>query len=227
MRLKQWVALSLLAIATSHVAAEAIVKQSGPARTPTAAPPGTTKIYSTLNTDLTNVYDYGWGPAILGPLWHMQGVPGTRGPQQHFAVPFKAKSNISVTQVIVPLSQDSVKDASTLLISINADAKGLPGEAIYTWQDMPIQNTLNADNTARQCCTYVAPSAAAGEVPLVEGKKYWIVVATTPKSRVTAMWYFNSRGLTGTDAYLDGGGVWQSQTEVLLPAVGVYGVPTE
>jgi hypothetical protein len=41
------------------------------------------------------------------------------------------------------------------------------------------------------------------------------------------MWYFNSRNMKGTDAFLNDSGVWQSQTDALLPAVGVYGVPTE
>ena len=206
-------------------AALAASVHAAPASAAAPSAPKTVALLDTLSKDPTKLYDYGWGPAINGPLWRLRGIPG-RGPSQYWAVAFTPAQDIDLTQIVAPLLHDDKKDLETVGLAIYDDANGVPGQRLHTWHNLGTQNQLTADNVGRYCCSVVVKDAKRGAVPLTGGTTYWLVALTTDRSRFQGLWYYNSTGATGTSAYWnDINNAWTPQHDVLLPAVGIYGIP--
>jgi hypothetical protein len=169
--------------------------------------PGLIKIHSNLGRN-TDAYDDGISWGITGnenPLWG-------RG---SLAMPFTPKANATVKEVLIALGYLG-GGANEGVISLNADANGIPGEALKTWRVGRFQQEGN-------CCPLVALRAQAG-VALQAGTQYWIVAGSGPHSNAAYDWNFVWNDAEGKVAFLNG-----NTNDEWLPyhdnvaAFGVYG----
>ena len=169
--------------------------------------PGLIKIHSNLGRQ-TDAYDDGISWAITGnenPLWG-------RG---SLAMPFTPKANATAKEVLIALGYLG-GGANDGVISLNADANGVPGEALKTWRVGRFQQEGN-------CCQLVALRDQGG-IPLQAGTQYWIVAGTGPHSNAAYDWNFVWNDAQGKVAFLNG-----NTNDQWLPyrdnvaAFGVYG----
>jgi hypothetical protein len=200
---------ALIACATLAAQQHVVLSQTRSATVqPANGPdPGLIKIHSNLGRN-TDAYDDGISWAITGnenPLWG-------RG---SLAMPFTPKVSAAAKEVLIALGYlgGGTNDG---LISLNADANGVPGEALKTWRVGHFQQEGS-------CCQLVALRDQAG-VLLQAGVQYWIVAGTGPHSRASYDWNFVWNDAQGKVAFLNG-----NTKDQWLPyhdnvaAFGVYG----
>ncbi len=174
---------------------------------PAAKPrPGLVTIYSNLGTG-TNVYNGAAGTGVLG-----KNVPNQPFPEW-VANGFTPTANHTVTQIQVGVTW--AEGTNTVILSLNADNGGKPGQALYTTQftNLPTFGT---------CCTLQTATLTTG-VPVTQGTQYWVVLRTSPTNQGTwDVWNNNFKDLQGPFSNSTGHG-WNQQSTQELGAFAVLG----
>lgn len=184
-------------------------RNPSPVRIPYADKSASLKtIYSNLATKNPNgLYFALEGESENGP---------NSGSVQWNAVPFTPASNATVTNIEVPIGYFFAFTSTDVIVSLNADSGGLPGDALQTWVV-----TINTADVGGSCCSVYTE---AGSIPVTAGQQYWVVVSTESDSDMMAEWNLNTTDEVDlvTNAYYDGTGWYTYQTTNGV-AVGVYG----
>ena len=108
-----------------------------------------------------------------GAYWCCQGynVMGSNSGvgEQWMGAAFTPKADHTVTKIAVAAGY-SQQGTNGIVVSINDDNNGVPGQALQTW---------NVTGLPRfgDCCAVVVVSDASG-IPVSAGKQYWIVLST-------------------------------------------------
>lgn len=173
---------------------------------------GLKTIYSNLATKNPNgLYFALEGDTEQGPFW---GAPAWN------AVPFTPTFNANVTTIELPLGYIFSFSSTDVLVSLNADNGGLPGDALQTWVV-----TIDTGIGSGTCCSVYAET---GSVPVTAGQQYWVVVSTESDSDMYVEWNVNTTDELDevTNAYYDGTG-WYTYSTTNGAAVGVYGTKTK
>jgi hypothetical protein len=138
------------------------------------------------------------------------------GSVQWDAVPFTPAADATVTKIQLPIGYIYASTSTDVIVSLNADSNGLPGNALQTWV-VPINK---ADNFGSCCAVYTEK----GSVPVTAGQQYWVVASTESNSDMSAAWNLNTTDEVDqvTNAYYDGTG-WYTYPTTNGIAVGVYG----
>jgi hypothetical protein len=126
---------------------------------------GLTKIYSSLGTDPTYLYND-------IDTWLVSGPNSVVGLSDFIAMRFTPQSNSHVSQVRVAVLYDGI-GANQVNLSIYSDSKGHPGKRLAG----PV--TVKGLPKALTCCGLAVADFAS--VPVSGGTRYW-VVADTPKT---------------------------------------------
>lgn len=188
-------------------------KNRSAARVPYANPnAGLKTIYSNLATKNPNgLYFSLVGQTIQGPWW---GAPAW------YAVPFTPTFNANVTSIELPLGYIFSMSSTDVILSLNADNGGLPGDALQSWVV-----TIDTGIVAGSCCSVYTET---GSIPVTAGQQYWVVVSTESDSDMYVAWNVNTTDELDevTNAYYDGTG-WYSYQTTNGAAVGVYGTKTK
>ena len=168
-------------------------------------------IYSNLATkNPKGLYFSLEGETIQGPWW---GAPAW------YAVPFTPTFNATVTTVEVPLGYVFAINSTDVIVSLNVDNGGLPGDALQTWMV-----TIDKSVATGTCCSVYTET---GSVPVSAGQQYWVVVSTESDSDMYVAWNVQTTDEIDpvTNAYYDGTGWYTYQTDPTNDgaAVGVYG----
>ena len=85
-----------------------------------------------------------------------------------------ADHTVTKIEVAVGYSQ---RGTNGVVLSLNGDNNGVPGQALKTW------NALGLPRFGT-CCTLVAKSDSAG-IPVSAGKQYWVVLSTNHNEQDT------------------------------------------
>ena len=174
-----------------------------PAKQPSA---GLVTIYSNLGTG-TNVYNGGAGSGVLG-----RNVPGMPFPEW-LGNAFVPTADHTITEVQVGVTY--VSGPNTVILSLNADNGGVPGNVLRTW-------TFTNLTTFGTCCTL---QTAMLNTPLAvtKGTTYWVVLRTLPSNQGTwDVWNDNFKGTQGTFSNNIGSG-WVQGGIQTQGAFGVFG----
>jgi hypothetical protein len=132
---------------------------------PQEATEGLTKIYSSLGTDSSNLYNY-------IDTWLVSGPNSLVGLSDFIAMRFTPPSNSHVSEVRVAVLYTGI-GADQVNLSIHADSSGHPGKRLAG----PV--TVTKLPKALTCCGLAVANFAS--VPVSGGTRYW-VVADTPKT---------------------------------------------
>jgi hypothetical protein len=132
----------------------------------------------TIFSNLAAVYPKGkyWccaGYNVMGPTQGEQWMAGAFTPG--------ADHTVTRIEVAVGFSQQGTNG---VVLSLNLDNNGVPGQALRTW---------NASNLPRfgDCCALVVKSDKSG-IPVSAGTQYWVVLSTNSKEKDTVDgWNFN------------------------------------
>jgi hypothetical protein len=122
-----------------------------------------------------------------GRYWSTEGSPiqgpgGGIGPEQWRAIAFTSAADHVAT--VVRIAVGWVSGTNGLIISLNADRKGLPGKTLAS---MHVSNLPDFGS----CCALDVLMSATG-IPLSSGKQYWIVAKTgRAEENTQAAWDFN------------------------------------
>ena len=167
---------------------------------------GLQTISGNLNTDNRfGVYFCCFGDAIGGPrsarfIW--------------VAVPFTPSANMSVKKVEAAIQY--VTGTNEIVLSINRDNGGLPGNAIATFhaKHLPSGGT---------CCKLAVETSAAG-IPVTQGTQYWLVVGTDSSDPdFLGAWVFNTMDMRSYSFAINQLGDGWKADKGLLPAYAVLG----
>ncbi len=174
---------------------------------PALKPPANlTTIYSNLGTG-NNVYNAAAGTGVLG-----HNVPSQPFPEW-VANGFTPTADHTVTEIQVGVTY--VQGPDTVILSLNADNGGKPGQALYITQftNLPTFGT---------CCTLETATLTTG-VPVTKGTLYWVVLRTLSSNQGTwDVWNNNFQDLQGAFSNSTGHG-WNKQSTQELGAFGVFG----
>jgi len=174
-----------------------------PAKLPSA---GLVTIYSNLGTG-NNVYNSGAGSGVLG-----KSVPGMPFPEW-LGNAFIPTADHSVTEVQVGVTY--VQGPNTVILSLNADNGGVPGNVLRTWtfSNLPAFGT---------CCT-LQTAMLKTPLPVAKGTMYWVVLRTLTTNQGTwDVWNDNFKGTQGTFSNNIGSG-WVQGGIQTQGAFGVFG----
>ena len=108
-----------------------------------------------------------------GYYWCCEGYnvmgPSSGVGEQWMGAAFTPSANHTVTTVAVAVGY-SQQGANGVVISLNEDSNGVPGQALKAW-------TVTGLPRFGSCCTLVVRSEQAG-IPVTGGKQYWVVAST-------------------------------------------------
>lgn len=158
---------------------EVIAKHPASKITP-AAPrdPALSTIAGNLSTYQYGVFFCCYGYYITG-LHNLLNVV----PEYWQAVPFTPAADMKVNEV--DASVGWVEGTNQVVLSINKDAKGLPGKAIHTWTAKNLESYGG-------CCELATGKSKAG-VAVKKGVQYWFAVGTNASDEnIFASWALNS-----------------------------------
>jgi hypothetical protein len=133
---------------------------------------------------------------------------------QFIAAAFTPSANAEVTKIAVAITHNF--GTRRALLSLNSDASGQPGTAIYTW-------LLTHVPSGQNCCKLLVFVAAPAGLTVTQGTPYWLV-AEGLGSTVDG-WHGTYDLSKGLWAYNLGQG-WIVVNDV-APAFGVFGKPTD
>ena len=88
---------------------------------------------------------------------------------QWMAAPFTPAADRTVTRIAVAAGY-SQQGANGVVVSLNDDNNGVPGQALQSW------NTTGLPRFG-SCCAVVVESNSTG-IPVTAGKQYWVVLST-------------------------------------------------
>jgi hypothetical protein len=147
-----------------------------------------TEIYSTFNSDESNLYD-------CCIAWTVSTTASVLGAQQFIATPFTPTASATLKSIQLALSYFA--GANSLTVSLAKDSGGLPGKTIksFTVTDVP---------PGGSCCDVEA--VAPKGVKVKAGKTYWVVV--TASADTWGGVNENNINVSGTFAFDNGTG-WQ------------------
>jgi hypothetical protein len=169
------------------------------------APSNLITIYSNLSTS-DHVYNAIAGSGILGP------DAGQPWPQWA-ASAFTPTADHTMKEVEVGVTY--VSGANEVVVTLNADAGGVPGQIMHGWRftNLPVFGT---------CCT-LQTGFAEGGIPLKKNTKYWLTLWTSPQTPDTyAVWNDNYNGWQGSWAN-DLGSGWLNEGIQTLGAFAILG----
>jgi len=164
--------------------------------------------YSNEDAALQTIFDNLGGAYPLGVYWCCSGAT-ISGQFSEIETEFWAAAAFTPS---VPLRVTAIKlavgyvsgNAAHVTVSLNADAGGVPGAVLRSWDVSDIPNF-------RRCCSVVTKRDSAG-IPVMAGTQYWVVVSTEDDSDVFAVWNLNDTDQVNTipTAYASDG-FWTSQ----------------
>ena len=134
---------------------------------------GLKAIYSNLATDYPK-----------GLYWCCEGatISGPKNPplfiEWWHAAAFTPTADATVKEIVVSIGYLS-GNVTSVILSLNADNNGIPGDALVQW-------TLSDLGSAGTCCTVQTKSSSG--VPVTAGTQYWVTVTTGPDSDINASW---------------------------------------
>ncbi|HTZ96083.1 MAG TPA: hypothetical protein VMB18_06785 [Terriglobales bacterium] len=183
---------------------------SGHVVAPPQVPAGLTLIAGNLSKYPFGVYFCCYGDTISGPDSFL-------GSAYWDAIPFTPTANMTVTKVqaSVGWGQNGVNGVT---LSINADANGLPGNALGS-----VDVTGLGD--FGDCCQLAQAGGGSQGVPVTAGTQYWFVVSTDTKTETTFdAWAYNTTDMRSYPSafYATSNGGWIN-TEGILPGYAIYG----
>lgn len=115
-----------------------------------------------------------------GEYWCCTGYnvmgPNSGAGTQWMAAAFTPHADHTVTKIEVAVGY-SQQGTNGVVVSLNGDNNGVPGQALKTW------NALGLPRFGT-CCTLVAKSDSAG-IPVSAGKQYWVVLTTNHNEQDT------------------------------------------
>jgi hypothetical protein len=129
------------------------------------------------------------------------------------AVPFTPSANMSIKKVEAAIQY--VTGTNEIVLSINSDSSGLPGNALATF---------HAKHLAKggSCCKLAIATSAAG-IPVTQGTQYWLVVSTDSSDQdFLGGWVFNTTDMRSYPFAINQGSGWKADN-ALLPAYAVLG----
>jgi len=149
-----------------------------------AATPGVQHDAS-LKTIAGNLSDYPYGVFFCCFGDYITGLTNLLRvvPEYWQAVPFTPAANMTVKEIDASVVWDEGTNA--VVLSLNSDSSGLPGNAIHTW---------NIKNLAiiGSCCQLATGKSKTG-IAVKKGTQYWVVVSTNSNdSDIFAAWEINS-----------------------------------
>jgi hypothetical protein len=164
-----------LTIAVSAQNRSAYINVSGPHAKMTIAsvPPQSFTRTEINDSSLITIFSNLAARYPKGAYWCCQGynVMGSNSGlgEQWMGAAFTPKADRTVTKIAVAAGY-SQQGPNGMVVSINDDNNGVPGQALQTW---------NVSGLPRfgDCCALVVVSDASG-VPVSAGKQYWIVLST-------------------------------------------------
>jgi hypothetical protein len=132
------------------------------------------------------------------------------------AAAFTPTANATVTKVTVGVGYMFSSTTFDVLLSVNADNKGVPGKALKTWKiKFP-----NGQPMFGSCCVV---KSGTGSVPISANTQYWVVLSTESNSDIVAAWNigdYDEIDKIPTAQYVNG--VWTVYSNP-APAFAVYG----
>jgi hypothetical protein len=169
------------------------------------APSNLITIYSNLSTS-DHAYNAISGAGILGP------DAGQPWPQWA-ASAFTPTADHTMKEVEVGVTY--VSGANEVVVTLNADAGGVPGQLLHGWRfsNLPVFGS---------CCT-LQTGFVDGGIPLKKNQKYWLTLWTSPQTPDTyAVWNDNYNGWQGSWAN-DLGSGWLNEGIQTLGAFAILG----
>lgn len=172
------------------------------------APVGLKTIFTDLGGN-TNAYDNTQGWLIFGPS-------STLGEEEWIGFPFTSKKASTATEIKAALGYFE-SGTNGVLVSIYANASGVPGKAIVS------KAISNLPDYTDPCCDALK-TLKIKATRLKKGTEYWVVVGTN-SSQTTAegVWFFATGDPTGDQAYSFNGGTSWATEQVQESAFGVFG----
>jgi hypothetical protein len=105
-----------------------------------------------------------------GEYWCCSGynIMGPQQGEQWIAAAFTPNANHTVTKIDVAAGWS--EGPNGLVVSLNADNKGVPGKTLKTWMvsGLPLFGT---------CCGLIELSSRKG-IPIAAGRQYWVMLST-------------------------------------------------
>jgi len=143
-----------------------------------------------------------------------------QGPGQGYevwtAVAFTPSAKATVTKVTVAVGYETSTKNYDVLLSLNADNKGVPGRALKTWKI-----TFPGGKPVLGSCCVV--KSKTGSVPVSANTQYWVVLSTEADSDIWAGWNLNDKDELDHILYAQYiNGVWTTYSDS-GPAFAVYG----
>lgn len=178
--------------------------------TPPSAPAGATLIAGNLSRYPFGTYFCCYGDTISGQQSFL-------GSDYWFAVPFTPTTNMTVTEVQASVGWGQA-GPNGVSLSINADAGGIPGNALGS-VDVSNLGLFGA------CCQLAEVNGGNHGVPVTGGTQYWFVVYTDSNFEATFdAWALNSTDMRSFPGafYATANGAWIPTTSI-LPGYAVYG----
>lgn len=130
------------------------------------------------------------------------------------AVPFTPTANMSVKKVEAGIQY--VTGTNEIVLSLNSDSSGLPGNAIATFHTKRLPR-------GGTCCKLAVGTSAAG-IPVTQGTQYWLVVSTDSSDRdFLGGWVFNTTDMRSHPFAINQVGKGWIADNGLLPAYDVLG----
>jgi hypothetical protein len=135
--------------------------------------------------------------------WIVAGSNSALGHEQWIAMPFTPTANHTVTEIEIAV--DGPANSPGFTLSLNADASGLPGTALHTWEIKKVAGGCPNLDTA----TYKQG------IKVSKGKQYWVVAATDSTNEdAYDSWNYTYKDTTGPFAY-DVGSGWTADNSYL------------
>jgi len=138
-----------------------------------------------LKTIAGNLSDYPYGVFFCCYGYYITGLTNVLKvvPEYWQAVPFTPSANMKVNEVDASVEWD--EGTKEVVLSLNADSSGLPGNPIHTW------NITNL-GTNGGCCQLATGKSKNG-IAVKKGTQYWVVVSTNSNDTdIFASWDVNS-----------------------------------
>lgn len=152
-----------------HTAPARMILTARPPEGPIGRPAG--------DAGLVTIFSNLAGKYPKGEYWCCEGynVMGSAQGEQWMAAEFTPAADHVVTRIEVAAGWS--QGTNGLVISLDSDSNGVPGNALKTWKVGNLQNFGT-------CCALVEISDRSG-IPVSAGKQYWIVLSTGDKETDT------------------------------------------
>jgi hypothetical protein len=147
--------------------------------------------------------------------WTVAGATSPVGANIFSAMAFTPNANYTVARI--DLAAGYVTGSNGVVVTLNDDQGGVPGNIIHTWR-------LTNIPTFGSCCTLESVQGAPQAV-ITGGVQYWVVERALLRDTWDA-WNYNDTGATGTAAQKYNG-TWTAFPGSTNGAFAVYGTPAD